>query len=88
MFEFLKNSKEKEFIMLTECGLSSRMNIEFPEKRIVGMCTFCKYMKSNTLDDIIRVLTTPQESDIVKVGEDVRRRALTSLEAMFKYAEM
>jgi len=88
MFEFLENSQDKEFIMLTECGLSSRLNIEFPDKRIVGMCTFCKYMKSNTLDDIIRVLTNPQERDFVHVDEQIRKRALTSLEAMFKYTEM
>jgi len=88
MFEFLKNSNDKEFIMLTECGLSSRLNIEFPDKRIVGMCTFCKYMKSNTLDDIIRVLKNPQDRDIVRVDDQIRERALTSLEAMFKYTEM
>lgn len=87
MYDYLKNSDHKEFIMLTECGLSARLSVEFPEKKIVGTCSFCKYMKSNTFDDIIRVLTDPQPRDCIEIDEDIRRRACVCVENMFKYAE-
>ena len=75
------------FAMLTECGLSSRLQVEFPEKQIVGSCTLCKYMKSNTLEGILRVLLKPQPKDEVLLDEDVRRRAQRCIDAMFEYVE-
>ncbi len=87
LYNYIKASTDKEILLLTECGLASRIKMEFPDKKIVGTCTFCKYMKSNTLDDILRVLTKPLKRDIVTVDEKVRVRALKCIEAMFKYAE-
>lgn len=87
MFKYLQESDHDQFIMLTECGLSARLCIEFPEKKIVGTCTFCKYMKSNTFDDIIRVLTDPLPRDHVTIDEGVRQRAKICVDNMFKYAE-
>jgi quinolinate synthase len=74
--------------MLTECGLSSRLQSEFPDKKLVGSCTMCRYMKSNTLEDILRVLKNPLPKDRVEFDEDVRLRALKSLEAMFYYTQL
>lgn len=87
MHEYLRKTNHKQFIMLTECGLSARLCVEFPEKQIVGTCTFCKYMKSNTFDDVIRVLTDPLPRDYVHVDPAVRDRAKACVENMFKYAE-
>ncbi|MEI7998744.1 MAG: quinolinate synthase NadA, partial [Candidatus Omnitrophota bacterium] len=87
MLGFMRQTKSQEFLMLTECGLSARLQSEFPDKKLVGSCTMCKYMKSNSLQDILRVLESPTKRDRVVFEEDVRLRALKSLEAMFKYTE-
>lgn len=87
MLNYMETADADEFLMLTECGLSSRLQKEFPAKRFVGSCTMCRYMKSNRLEDIVRVLTEPLERDRVVIPEDIRRRALTCVEAMFRYAE-
>ena len=52
MLGFMKKTSSKQFLMLTECGLSARLQSEFPDKQLVGSCTMCKFMKSNTLEDI------------------------------------
>ncbi|MBL8014408.1 MAG: quinolinate synthase NadA [Candidatus Omnitrophica bacterium] len=88
MLAFMRETKANEFLMLTECGLSARLESEFPEKKLVGSCTMCKYMKSNTLENILRVLKNPIARDRVIFSEDVRLRALKSLEAMFHYANL
>jgi quinolinate synthase len=88
MYDYLRKTNHTQFIMLTECGLSARLCVEFPEKQIVGTCTFCKYMKSNTFDDVIRVLTNPLPRDYVHIDENIRERAKACVENMFKYAEM
>jgi quinolinate synthase len=88
MLGYMRETESKEFLMLTECGLSSRLQSEFPDKKLVGSCTMCRYMKSNTLEDILRVLKNPNPSDRVEFDEDVRLRALKSLEAMFYYTQL
>ena len=87
MLHYMKKSRDKQFLMLTECGLSSRLQAEFPNKRLVGSCTLCRYMKSNTLQDILRVLKDPTDRDRVIIDEQMRLRALKSIQAMFRYAE-
>lgn len=86
MVNFVKDTEAPSYFMLTECGLTARMQAEDPEKRFVGSCTMCKYMKSNTLDDIERVLTQPDEDDIVNIDSDTTARAVKCIEAMFHYA--
>ena len=87
MLKYMRETEAPEFLMLTECGLSSRLQVEFPDKRLVGSCTMCKYMKSNSLEDIRRVLKNPEARDRVVIAEETRKRALKSLEAMFYYAK-
>lgn len=87
MLDYMKTSTDHEFLMLTECGLSSRLQSEFPNKKLVGTCTLCSFMKSNTLEDILRVLKNPTEKDRVIIDEAIRIKAVKSIEAMFRYAQ-
>jgi len=87
MMEYVAKSKVKQFVMLTECGLSSRMMVEFPEKQFVGSCTMCRYMKSNTLEGILRVLVKPRPEDAVNLPEEILKRARRCIDAMFTYVE-
>ncbi len=87
MINYMMETESKEFLMLTECGLSSRLQKEFPDKRLVGTCTLCRYMKSNTLEDILRVLKNPAPRDRVLIREDIRQKAARCVEAMFVYTQ-
>lgn len=85
MLDYMLTTTAKEFLMLTECGLSARLQQEFPDKRLVGSCTLCRYMKSNTLENILRVLKNPMPIDYVHIGEETRQKAQKCIEAMFHY---
>lgn len=87
MLDYMRKTPSKKFLMLTECGLSSRLQVEFPDKKLVGSCMLCRYMKSNTLDDILRVLKNPLPQDYVRISDETRQKALKCIEAMFIYAE-
>lgn len=87
MLDYMRSNNARRFLMLTECGLSSRLQSEFPDKELVGSCTLCRYMKSNSLQDICKALKSPGPAQIVTINEEVRLKALRSLEAMFRYAE-
>jgi quinolinate synthase len=87
MIDYVKKTPSEAFFMLTECGLSSRLQLENPDVKFVGTCTMCKYMKSNTLNDIIRVLENPTPNDIIVLDEGIQEKALHTITEMFRYAE-
>ena len=53
MIDCMKTSDKKSFFLLTECGLSSRLQLETKNKSFIGTCTMCKYMKDNSLENIL-----------------------------------
>lgn len=81
-------SRRDTFLVLSECGLTNRLEAEHPGKRFVGSCTMCKYMKSNSLEDILRVLVKPRPEDRVEIDASVQERALKCINEMFRYTEM
>ncbi len=87
MINYVKQSPESTFLMLTECGLAGRLQLELPQKHFVGSCTLCRYMKANSLKDILQVLKNPRPEQRVELEGDVGARALHCLQQMFKYAE-
>ncbi len=56
MIHYAKTSEAKEFIVVTECGLSDRLLMEVPEKRFYKSCKLCQFMKLITLSDTRRAL--------------------------------
>jgi len=82
MVRYAKESPEREFLVVTECGLSDRLLLEVPEKRFYKSCKLCAYMKMITLEgtrDALRDLA-PE----VIVPEEVRVRAARALERMLE----
>ena len=84
MMNFVKTSDAPYFMMLTECGLVSRLEVENPEKRFIGSCKLCPYMKLNTLEKIRDVLKQPHPEHEITLDEELRVRAETSLRRMIE----
>jgi quinolinate synthase len=82
-------SSDKEvFLALTECGLSTHLQWKgLGSKRIVGSCSLCPYMKSNSLKSIRRVLNNLGPEYEVDVAEQIRDRALLSLNRMWELSK-
>jgi quinolinate synthase len=86
MMCYVKTTPAPYFLMLTECGLVGRLQVEAPEKRFIGGCRLCPHMKRNSLEKIRDVLAAPRPDQVVTIDEEVRRRAARSLERMFTLA--
>lgn len=86
MMKYVRSTQAPYFLMLTECGLVGRLEVENPEKAFVGGCRLCPYMKLNSLEKIRDVLAAPRPHQIVTLDEDLRRRAAHCLERMFELA--
>lgn len=86
MMKYVKTTPAPYFLMLTECGLVSRLQVEDPEKNFIGGCRLCPYMKLNSLEKIRDVLRAPRPDQIVTLDEGMRRRAARCIERMFELA--
>ncbi len=85
MYEYVKNSPAKVFMVITECGLVERMKIEINAgKKFVGTCIMCPYMKKITLENILQALENPKPEQIIEVDENIRVKALESIQKMFE----
>ncbi len=87
MLNHVRESQRDSFFLLTECGLTGLLQSEFPEKTFAGSCTLCKYMKSNSLEDILNVLENPSPHSIIEIDPETQRRALNCVNQMFCYAD-
>lgn len=83
MLDFFASAPEKEFLFLTECGLAERAQKEHPEKRIVGTCHLCPYMKKIRLREILSALKNPSAEQIIEIPKEILERAQKSLDMMF-----
>ena len=87
MLNHVRKSDRDSFFLLTECGLTGVLQSEFPQKTFAGGCTMCKYMKSNSLEDILNVLENPSSQNIIKINLDTQKQALKCVNRMFDYAK-
>jgi quinolinate synthase len=84
MMKYVKTTVAPYFLMLTECGLVGRLQVEAPEKAFIGGCRLCPYMKLNTLEKVRDALRAPRPDQIVTLDETIRRRAAGCIDRMFE----
>ncbi len=82
MYNYVKQSGAKQFMLITECGMSDLLRQKFPEKQFITPCSICPYMKSINLENALESLE--KEKFEVKVPEAVRQRAQRALERMLE----
>ena len=87
MMNYVKESDAPYYMMLTECGLVSRLEVENPEKRFIGSCKLCPYMKLNTLEKIRDVLKQPHPEHEIVLDDALRVKAEASLRRMIEMTE-
>jgi quinolinate synthase len=86
MMRYVQATPAPYFLMLTECGLVGRLQVEAPEKRFIGGCRLCPYMKLNSLEKVRDVLAAPRPDQVVTIEESLRQKAARGLERMFELA--
>ncbi len=82
MVDYAAKSAEREFLVVTECGLSDRLLLELPEKTFYKACKLCRYMKMITLADTLAALREMRHE--IVLDENVRRGAERALQRMLE----
>jgi len=87
IYNHVKSSSAPAFALITECGLSSRLRAEDPNKRIVGSCTFCRHMQGNDLSLIAKTLEHDDVSMEIVLDRQLALRAKACIDQMFEQVE-
>ena len=84
MLDYVRKSKNKEFVIGTETGIIHSLKTQNPDKDFIpadeGM--ICSNMKKIRLPDIVKAISTV--SPVVKVEEGIRVRAKRAVERMLE----
>jgi len=87
MIDYVDNSEAKEFMLVTECGLTDRIKTEHQDKKVVGSCALCPYMKKIMLKDILKCLKNPSSEQIIKIPQDTIIKAKKGIDKMIEITE-
>lgn len=84
MINFVKKSKKREFIIVTEQGVVQRLMRDCPDKNFYHIQddVLCKDMKKTSLEDIYNALLN--ETNEIKINEDIRQKAKVCIDKMLK----
>lgn len=83
MADFVRRSKARRFLVLTECAMADNIAAEFPDREMVRICSLrCPHMNEITLEDTLEALR--QERYVVDVPEPIRGRAERAVRRMIE----
>lgn len=80
MAKFAKSDGSKNFIVVTECGMTDKLRQDVPEKNFLSFCNVCPYMKSTTLPLVARALITNQNK--ITLPDNIIRDARKAIDRM------
>ncbi|MCH7902722.1 quinolinate synthase NadA [archaeon] len=82
MYNYIKESSAKRFMLVTECGMSDLLRARFPEKDFINPCSVCPYMKTIHLDNTLEALE--QEKFEIKIESEIQEKAKISIDKMIE----
>jgi quinolinate synthase len=82
MVRYAQESDAKEFLIVTECGLSDRLLMEIPDKHFYKACKLCRFMKMITLEGTLDSLRHLRHR--IELDDQVREGARLALEKMLE----
>jgi quinolinate synthase len=83
MIRYVEKTKAPRYLLLTECSMGDNIAAANPDKEMLRLCSVrCPHMNQITLEDTLESLQKEQFE--IFIDEDVRRRALRSVERMLE----
>lgn len=85
MEKYIANHEDvKQFLLVTECGMSDKLKVQFPDREFVGSCVLCPYMKKNELRNVLQALSDPSPEQVVELEPEVIEKASRALDKMME----
>jgi len=91
LLKYVSESKDKEFIIATEVGITHQMKIKNPDKKLhlfgstACSCGFCEFMKTITLEKLY--LSIKYEMPEINLNKDLIEKAYKPIKRMLSISE-
>ncbi len=87
IMEYVRKSKDKQFVIVTEKGVCDRLERDYPDKKfiLIKNSMLCESMKLTTLEEILYSLE--HEVNEITLDESVRKRSANCIERMLKVSK-
>jgi quinolinate synthase len=72
----------KRFMLITECGMTDKLKVQFPDRDFVGSCVLCPHMKKTELRKVLQAMTEPTPAQEIVLSADVLQRARVAIDRM------
>ena len=83
MAKFANSNDAKDFIVVTECGMTEKLREDVPNKNFYSFCNICPYMKSITLPLVVNSLVHNQHE--ITLPQDIMVKARRALDRMLEF---
>lgn len=81
MIQYVKDHEAPHYLLLTECSMGDNILAENPDRELLRLCSVrCPHMNQITLEDTL--LSLKEMRYEITVDEEIRKRALASLDRM------
>lgn len=84
MAKFANSNGTKDFIVITECGMTEKLREEVPNKNFYSFCNICPYMKSITMPLVVNSLVHKQHQ--ITLPQDIIVKARKALDRMLEFS--
>ena len=87
IIDYVKNSSDKQFVIVTEKGVADRLKRDYPEKEfiLISERMLCESMKLTTLEEVLNSLEN--EVNEITLDESVRLKSAECIERMLKVSK-
>lgn len=87
IIDYVKNSEDNQFVIVTEKGVVDRLRRDYPEKEfiLISEKMLCESMKLTTLEEILYSLEN--ETNEITLDEEIRKNSANCIERMLKVSK-
>jgi quinolinate synthase len=75
---------KKQFMLVTECGMTDKLKVQFPDRDFVGTCVLCPHMKRVELRKVLQALRDPAPEQVIELEPEVISRARKAIDRMIE----
>jgi len=84
MAKFANSNGAKDFIVITECGMTEKLREDVPNKNFYSFCNICPYMKSITMPLVVQSLIHNKHE--ITLPQDIIIKARKALDRMLEFS--
>lgn len=78
------HEEQKQFMLITECGMSDKLKVQFPDREFIGTCILCPHMKRIELRNVLSAMKSPTVDQQVELDPTIVSRARRSIDKMLE----